>query len=164
MKGAKPAMHRKVAASVSEPSVSTTTTVTTVTLSQPDAKKFPGYAKLLKILSAADNLEHMRQLAVQHISAVPKLPDAEKHQLTALNWDNADELAKTLMPVTDEKKDDYNCMLTTGNGDCFFNSLLQLVFGHEGRSTEMRCRCVLDAVLNSQKYLDPEFLAHSAEH
>ncbi len=28
----------------------------------------------------------------------------------------------------------------------------------------MRCWCVLDAVLNSQKYLDPEFLAHSAEH
>ncbi len=28
----------------------------------------------------------------------------------------------------------------------------------------MRCWCVLDAVLNSQKYLDPEFLAHGAEH
>ncbi len=149
---------------MSEPSVSTTTTITTVTPSQLDAKKFPGYAKLLKILSTADNLEHMRQLAVQHISAVPKPPDAEKHQLTALNWDNADELAKTLMPVTDEKKDDYNCVLTTGNGDCFFNSLSWLVFGHKGRSIEMRCRCVLDVVLNSQKYLDPEFLARGAEH
>ena len=69
--------------------------------------------------------------------AVPKPPDPEKHQLTALNWDNADELVKTIMPVTDEKKDDYNCVLTTGNGDCFFNSLSQLIFGHEGRSTEM---------------------------
>ena len=82
----------------------------------------------------------------------------------ALNWDNADELTKTLMPVTDEKKDNYNCVLTTGNRDCFFNSLSRLVFGHEGRSIEMQCQCVLDAVLNSQKYLDPEFLACGAEH
>ncbi len=59
MKGAKPATHRTAVASVSEPSVSTATTVTTVTLSQPEAKKFPGYAKLLKILSAADNMEHL---------------------------------------------------------------------------------------------------------
>ncbi len=63
-KGAKPATCRKAAASVLEPSVSTASTVTTVTPSQPEAKKFPGYAKLLKILSTADNLEHMRQLAV----------------------------------------------------------------------------------------------------
>ena len=62
MKGTKPAMRRKAAASVSEPSVST---AMTVTLSQPDTKKFPGYAKLLKVLSAADNLEHMRQLMMQ---------------------------------------------------------------------------------------------------
>ncbi len=59
MKGTKPVMRRKVAASVSKPSVSTATTIMTVMPSQPDTTKFPGYAKLLKILSAADNLEHM---------------------------------------------------------------------------------------------------------
>jgi DNA replication protein DnaC len=47
---------------------------------------------------------------------------------------------------------------TTGDGNCFVNSLSRLVYGDEKHSDEMRVRLVLDSVQNMKSYLDSDTL------
>ena len=55
---------------------------------------------------------------------------------------------------------------TTGNGNCFFNSLSRLVYGDEEHATELRVRVVVEAVQNKDIYLNNNFLrkGHYAQH
>ena len=44
------------------------------------------------------------------------------------------------------------------DGNCFFRSLSQLVYGTEGKHIEMRSRIMIDSVINFNKYTDNSYL------
>ena len=44
------------------------------------------------------------------------------------------------------------------DGNCFFRSLSQLVYGTEGKHIEMRSRIMTDSVINFHKYTDHSYL------
>ena len=82
-----------------------------------------------------------------------------------LDWDNVDKLARVLILIASQSvRDEYIPIYTTGNGDCLFNALSHITYGHEGRSVEMRARCILEGVLNSSRYQDPDYMAIGANN
>ena len=48
---------------------------------------------------------------------------------------------------------------STGNGDCFLNTLSLVAFGDENHSDEMRVRVLIEAFRNADKYIDPLYLS-----
>ncbi len=137
----------------------------TVTPKAPQLHKFQGWVKILKMLAAATSLNHMRQLAVGMLGATPEIPSTEDQLNVHLDWDNMDKLVRALLPIASQSvHDDYIPIYTTGNGDCLFNALSRITYGHEGRSIEMRACCILEAVLNSAHYQDPKYMAIGANN
>ncbi len=137
----------------------------TVTAKGAQSHKFQGWSKILRTLAAATSLDHMCQLAVGLLGAMPEMPQPEDQVNVHLDWDNVDELVRALIPIVSQSMhDDYIPIYTTGNGDCLFNALSRLTYGHEGRSVEMRACCILEAVLNSSCYQDPDYMAIGANN
>ena len=54
------------------------------------------------------------------------------------------------------------CIVPDGN--CFCRSISHLVYGSEHHHVEMRCRIVIDSVLNLNNYTDHDYLMRCANH
>ena len=50
------------------------------------------------------------------------------------------------------------------DGNCFCRSISHLVYGSEHHHVEMRCRIVIDSVLNLNNYTDHDYLMRCANH
>ena len=50
------------------------------------------------------------------------------------------------------------------DGNCFCRSISRLVYGSEDHRIEMRCRLVIDSVLNLKNYTDHDYLMRCANH
>ena len=105
----------------------------------PKKKRFVGWAKLAKELAKAPGIDEMRVMADEHCPLLLRMPSVEKYIQTALNWDTCDELAFSLMPLTKSAFcDRFVPIWTSGNGNCFFNALSRVAYGHEGHSSDLR--------------------------
>ena len=120
----------------------------------PKKKRFIGWAKLAKELAKAPGIDEMRATVDEHRPLLPHMPPVEKYIQTALNWDTRDELAVSLMPLTKSAfRDRFVPVWTSGNGNCFFNALSRVAYGHEGHSSDLRTRCILEALQNEDNYV-----------
>ncbi len=62
------------------------------------------------------------------------------------------------MPIPAANRRAYTPVFTTGDGNCFYNALSRLLYGHKMRSLEMCAWCAMEVVLNVPQYTDPDSL------
>ena len=55
-------------------------------------------------------------------------------------------------------------MCIVSDGNCFCRSISQLVYRSEDHHVEIRCKIVIDSVLNYQNYTDHDYLMRCANH
>ena len=85
--------------------------------------------------------------------------------MTAVEGDQVDIVAKK--DIASDILQRFNvhypiCIVPDGN--CFCRSISQLVYGSEEHHVEMRCRIVIDSVLNLKNYTDHDYLMRCANH
>lgn len=81
----------------------------------------------------------------------------DPHFITSMQEVAVDAQAFALLPA--DSPVNYMPMVTVGDGNCFPRSLSMLCFGTQEFHPEMRVRLVVEMVVNSQRYLCPEYLA-----
>ena len=67
-------------------------------------------------------------------------------------WDHnqKDDEAMKLIP---KKYEDYICIISTPNGNCFFNSASLIVFGHEDNNIQLRLAVIVELMAHADHYL-----------
>ena len=102
-------------------------------------------------INSYDELE--KYITIVHrnvLTTLPKLPNFQG--TTHRQTDIFDDTAYWDMPHDHGLANPFP-IHTTGDGNCFPNTLSHLVFGNEDHSEEMRVRLIIDAVLNKDHYL-----------
>ena len=84
---------------------------------------------------------------------------------TAVDRDQVDIVAKKGIPSDILQRFNVHypiCIVPDGN--CFCRSISQLVYGSEDHHVEMKCRIVIDSVLNLKNYTDHDYLMRCVNH
>ena len=124
----------------------------------PAVIKFPGWTEVLRCLKECDNLSDMMVFATEVIPQMSDLPPPRQHATGRHSLDIEDDVSLPVMPIPAANRRAYTPVFTTGDGNCFYNALSCLLYGHEMRSLEMRAQCTVEAVLNVPRYTDPDSL------
>ena len=95
---------------------------------------------------------------------LPSLPDCFAGDI-AVDGDQVDTGARKDIPSDILQRFNVHypiCIVPDGN--CFCRSISHLVYGSEHHHVEMRCRIVIDSVLNLNNYTDHNYLMRCANH
>ena len=83
----------------------------------------------------------------------------------AVDRDQVDIFAKKHIPSDIlQRFNMYYPICIEPDGNCFCGSISQLVYRSEDHHVEMRCRIVIDSVLNLENYTDHDYLMRCANH
>ena len=98
---------------------------------------------------------------------VPPLPPCFVGEIRVKD-DKIDRLSQMHMPAANKVpakfKSGYIPIQISADGNCALRSFSRIVYGDENHHLEMRCRIVIDSVLNMQNYTDHEYLMRGASH
>ena len=95
---------------------------------------------------------------------LPSLPNCFTGD-TAVDGDQVDIVAKKDIPSDILQRFNVHypiCIVPDGN--CFCRSISRLVYRSEDHHVEMRCRIVIDSVLNLKNYTDHDYLMRCVNH
>ena len=109
-------------------------------------------------------LDRLQTIVKKEMDQLPSLPDCFIGN-TAVDRDQVDIVAKKDIPIDILQRFNMHypiCIVPDGN--CFCRSISQLVYGSEDHHVEMRCRIVIDSVLNLKNYTDHDYLMRCANH
>lgn len=109
------------------------------------------HSKLVECATFAE----LRKVVGENLGKLENLPEYFVGN-TGLVVDKEDRVAKGYLP--DDANTDYIPVETEPDGSCFFRALSRIVYGVQNRHLEMRCRVVIDSVLNFDAYTDDDYL------
>ena len=124
----------------------------------PAVIKFPGWSKVLWWLKGCENLSDMMVFATEVLPQMSDLPPPRQHATSRHSLDIEDDVLVPVMPIPAPNRRVYTPVFTSGDGNCFYNALSCLLYGHKLRAIEMCARCAVEAVLNVPRYTDPDSL------
>ena len=108
-----------------------------------------------------DRLETTVKKEMDQLPSLPNCFIGDK----AVDGDQVDMVAKKDIPSDILQRFNVHypiCIVPDGN--CFCGSISQLVYGSEDLYVEMRCRIVIDSVLNLKNYTDHDYLMRCVNH
>ena len=92
--------------------------------------------------------DRLQTIVKQEMDQLPSLPNCFTGD-TAVNIDQVDIVAKKDIPIDIlQRLNMHYPICTVPDGNCFCRSISQLVFRSEDHHVEMRCRIVIDSLLN----------------
>ena len=106
----------------------------------------------------------LQAIVKKEMDQLPTVPDCFTGDI-AVDRDQVDIVAKKHIPSDILQRFNVHypiCIEPDGN--CFCRSISQLVHGSEDHHVEMRCRIVIDSVLNLKNYTDHDYLMRCANH
>ncbi len=124
----------------------------------PTVIKFPGWSEVLRRLKGCENLSDMMVFAAEVLPQMSDLPPPRQHAMGRHSLDIEDDVSVPVMPIPAPNRHAYTPVFTSGDGNCFYNALSRLLYGHELRAIEMHAQCAVEAVLNEPRYTDPDSL------
>ena len=100
----------------------------------------------------------------REIDRLPSLPDSFIGDI-ALGRDQVDIVAKKDVPSDIlQRLNMHYPICIEPDGNCFCRSISLLIFGSEDHHVEIRCRIVIDSVLNLENYTDHDYLMRCVNH
>ena len=85
----------------------------------------------------------------------------------SVEYDRVDDISLRLIPSDTPRKfkpHTYIPVKTIADRNCFFCGISCLVYGLETKHLEMRCRIIIDCVINIAKYTNHDYLMRGAHH
>ena len=123
-----------------------------------DFKQF--HYKLLQCKTFDD----LKATILDRLSEIPPLPDRYVCD-EAMDSDCVDSYSQKYVPDDLPKEfSQHEVIKIPMQGSCYCCSLSRLVYGTTERDVEMRCRLIVDSVLNMDNYLSHEYLMRGAVH
>ena len=120
--------------------------------------------KLNKKFIQCATWDRLQAIVKKEMDQLPSLPDCVIGDI-AVDGDQVDIIAKKDIPSDILQRFNVHypkCIVPDGN--CFCRSISQLVYGSGDHHVEMRCRIVIDSVLNFKNYTDHDYLMRCANH
>ena len=108
--------------------------------------------------------DRLETIVKKEMDQLPSLPNCFIGD-TAVDGDQVDIVAKKDIPSDILQRFNVHypiCIVPDRN--CFCRSISRLVYGSEDHHVEMRCRIVMDSVLNLKNYTDHDCLMRCANH
>ena len=122
------------------------------------------WMKLNKKFIQCATWDRLQAIVKKEMDQLPSLPNCFICDI-AVDGDQVDIVAKRDIPSDILQKFNVHhpiCIVPDGN--CFCRSIRQLVYRSEDHHVEMRCRIVIDSVLNLKNYTDHDYLMRCANH
>ena len=116
------------------------------------------WMKLNKNFIQCTTWDRLQAIVRKEMDQLPSLPDCFIGDM-AVDRDQVDIAAKKDIPCDILQRFNVHypiCIEPDGN--CFYRSISWLVYGSEDCHVEMRCRIVIDSVLNLKNYTDHDYL------
>ena len=122
------------------------------------------WVKLNRKFSNCATWNRLEATVKNEMDQLPSLPDCFTGDI-AVDGDQVDTGARKDIPSDILQR--FNvpypiCIVPDGN--CFCRSISRLVYGSEHHHVEMRCRIVIDSVLNLNNYTDHDYLMRCVNH
>ena len=115
-------------------------------------------------LLQSKSFHELKLIAENELNKVPPLP----HRFVgdkSLSGDTIDNVAmKFFSADTPQKFLCHHAVITGMDGNCFCRSISRLVFGSQEHHLQIRCRIVMDSVMNVVHYTDHNYLMRNASH
>ena len=122
------------------------------------------WVKLNRKFSNCATWNMLEATVKNEMDLLPSLPDCFAGD-KAVDGDQVDTGARKDIPSDILQRFNVHypiCIVPDGN--CFCRSISHLVYGSEHHHVEMRCRIVIDSVLNLNNYTDHDYLMRCANH
>ena len=107
-------------------------------------------------MKSCGNFEELVSLCASTSHHLPPL-DMTNFTNVRLNRDAEDLISRSFIPEDCRVLYPF-AIRSTPDGSCFAHAASRLVFGHEDFHKEIRCRIVIEGVMNREIYLDPEYM------
>ena len=122
------------------------------------------WVKLNRKFSNCATWNRLEATVKNEMDQLPSLPDCFAGDI-AVDGDQVDTGARKDIPSDILQRFNVHypiCIVPDGN--CFCRSISHLVYGYEHHHVEMRCRIVIDSVLNLNNYTDHDYLIRCVNH
>lgn len=107
----------------------------------------------------------LEKMVLSEQNKVPPLPYNFVGDIRVTS-DETDRVSINYIPkdrrTPDKYKHNYLPVSVESDGNCFFRSLSRFVYGVQSRHMEIRCRIVLDSVINFRNYTNNEYLVRGS--
>ena len=106
----------------------------------------------------------LKLIAENELNKVPPLPDRFVGD-KSVSGDTIDNVAMKFFPAdTPQRFLCHHAVITGEDRNCFCRSISRLVFGSQEHHLQIRCRIVMDSVMNVVHYTDHNYLMRNASH
>ena len=123
-----------------------------------------GRMKLNKKFIQCAMWDRLQAIVKKEMDQLPSLPNCFIGDI-AVDRDQVDIFAKKHIPSDILQWFNVHYpMCIEPDGNCIYRSISQLVYRSEDHHVEMRCRIVIDSVLNLKNYTDHDYLMRCANH
>ena len=122
------------------------------------------WVKLNKRFTQCSTWDGLKAIVEKEMDKLPSLPDCLIGDI-GVDGDQVDIAAKKDIPSDMcQRFNVHYPICIEPDGNCFCRSISRLVYGSEDHHIEMRCRLVIDSVLNLKNYTDHDYLMRCANH
>ena len=106
----------------------------------------------------------LKAIVEKEMDKLPSLPDCLIGDI-GVDGDQVDIAAKKDIPSgMCQRFNVHYPLCIEPDGNCFCRSISRLAYGSEDHHIEMRCRLVIDSVLNLKNYTDHDYLMRCVNH
>ena len=122
------------------------------------------WVKLNKRFIQCSTWDGLKAIVEKEMDKLPSLPNCLIGDI-GVDGDQVDIAAKKDIPSDMcQRFNVHYPICIEPDGNCFCRSISRLVYGSEDHHIEMRCRLVIDSVLNLKNYTDHDYLMRCANH
>ena len=130
------------------------------------AKRF-GWQSLYNKFQSCKTYKALEKVVLTECNNVPPLPDFFIGEIN-ITYDVIDRVSQNYIPRDSLTPAKFKCkyvpLMIEPDGNCLLRSLSRLTYGIESRHMEIRCRIVMDSMINIRNYTDHDYLVRGASH